>query len=266
MTAAVLLNRQGYDVVVLEKQRQAGGALHRFKRQGVPFDVGFHYTGGLGQGEILKTLWDYCSISKFLNIVPFPADAADHAHVHGLSSPVRAFFSYDRFADELFRHFPSEKEGIKQFFTTIRKFGLSIPFYNMTEPLTPFLRQLAFREQYSLADLLTNCTSDSHLQAILSLPVFLHGVQPAKIGLTMHASVAHPVYSGMYTVDGGGQAIADAYLNLLEESGIEVHTSTSVETIVTDSNRVTGVRTAKRRIPCHRYYLHRTPFSPSCNG
>ena len=249
LTAAVLLNRKGYDVVVLEKQSQAGGALHRFKRQGVSFDVGFHYTGGLGHGEILQALWNYCTISKHLDILPFPDNAADHVRVDGLSKPARAFFSYDRFSEELFRLFPSEKEGIKRFFKTIREHGHSIPFYNMTEPVSPFLRKLAFPEQYSLADLLTSCTTDSRLHAILSLPVFLHGVQPDNIGLTMHASVAHPVYTGMYTVDGGGQAIADAYLHVLGESGVQVHTATPVEQILTESNHVTGVRTIKGVFP-----------------
>jgi len=249
LTSAILLNRRGYDVVVLEKQRQAGGALHRFRRQGVSFDVGFHYSGGLGHGEILHALWNYCSISQHLDILPFPGDSADHVRVNGLPKPVRAFFSYDRFSEELFRLFPSEKEGIKRFFRTIREHGHSIPFYNMTEPVSPFLRKLAFPEQYSLADLLMSCTTDSRLHAILSLPVFLHGIKPVNIGLTMHASVAHPLYRSMYTVDGGGQAIADAYLHVLKKSGVQVHTATQVEQILTGSNHVTGVRTTKGIFP-----------------
>lgn len=245
LTAALLLKRQGYEVVILEKQQQPGGALHRFQRQGVFFDVGFHYTGGLGEDEILRTLWRYCKVERHINVLPFPSSAADVARVDGLPGPVNAFFSYNRFAEELFHVFPREKVGIEQFFRVIRQRGASIPFYNMDRSLIPFLRKLVFPEQQSLGQLLRACTTNSQLQAILSLPVFLHGVQPDNIGLTLHASVAHSVYSGMYTVDCGGQKIVDAFLRVLEGEGVRILTGTSAETILTENDCVAGVRTAK---------------------
>ena len=58
LTTAALLARQGRSVIVLERGSRPGGALRRFKRQGVPFDIGCHYIGCLSQGEILRVLWD----------------------------------------------------------------------------------------------------------------------------------------------------------------------------------------------------------------
>jgi all-trans-retinol 13,14-reductase len=245
LTAALLLRRRGYDVLVVEQQTQAGGALHRFRRQGVSFDVGFHYTGGLGEGQILRTLWRYCGIESSIPAIAFPDDAADCIRVDGLPDPVRAYFSYDRFAEELYRIFPQEKEGIAKFFQATRESSNTNPFYNMSLPLTSFLRELAFPEQVTLGDLIRSCTTDPYLQAVLSHPVYLHGVAPDNIGLAMHASVAHPVYTGMYSVDRGGQAIADAYLCKLKDAGIEVRINTQVEHILADNGKVTGIATDK---------------------
>ena len=245
LTAALLLHRKGHGVMVVEQQPQAGGALHRFRRQGVSFDVGFHYTGGLGEGEILRNLWSYCGIENYIKTIAFPEEAADCIQVQGTSKTIRAYFSYSRFAEELINFFPTEKEGIKTFFNRIRESGERNPFYNLSLPLTDFLRELAFPEKTTLGDLIRSCTANPTLQAILSLPVFLHGVKPDNIGLEMHASVAHPVYSGMYTVDRGGQAIADAYLKKLKDSGIEILTNTPVETIHTDNGKVSGIGTAR---------------------
>ena len=245
LTAALLLHRHGHDVMVVEQQAQAGGALHRFKRQGFSYDVGFHYTGGLGQDEALRKLWRYCGIDDDIETISFPEEAADCIQVKGFPENINAYFSYEKFPEELFRLFPREQQGIKTFFQTIKDTGEKNPFYNLSLPLTDFLRELAFPEQITLGDLIRSCTADKSLQAVLSHPVFLHGVQPDNIGLAMHASVAHPVYSGMYTIDRGGQAIADAYLKQLKKCGIEVLTNAHVDTIQADNGRVTGISTSK---------------------
>ena len=75
LTSALLLHNHGYDVMVVEQQAQPGGALHRFKRNGFSFDVGFHYTGGLGQEQVLRKLWRYCGIEKAITPVAFPEDS-----------------------------------------------------------------------------------------------------------------------------------------------------------------------------------------------
>ena len=48
-----LLSRQGMKVVVLERGAQLGGCLQSYRRGGVSYDTGFHYVGGLGEGEAL---------------------------------------------------------------------------------------------------------------------------------------------------------------------------------------------------------------------
>jgi all-trans-retinol 13,14-reductase len=249
LTAALLLRRHGYEVLVIEQQAQAGGALHRFKRQGVSFDVGFHYTGGLGEGEILRALWRYCGIESNIQAIAFPDDAADCIRVDDLPTPVKAYYSYTRFAEELYSLFPQEKKGITQFFQAIKTNSDINPFYNMSQPLTGFLRELAFPEQITLGNLIRSSTTNSYLQAVLSHPVYLHGVEPDSIGLTMHASVAHPVYTGMHSVDGGGQAIADAYLGKLKDAGVEILTHTQVENILTENDRITGIMTSQGEFP-----------------
>ena len=49
LTAAAILAAKDRKVVIIEKQPRIGGALKRFRRSNIPFDVGFHYTGCLGK-------------------------------------------------------------------------------------------------------------------------------------------------------------------------------------------------------------------------
>ncbi len=245
LTTASLLARQGHKVLVLEKNREPGGVLQRFKRKSIDFDVGFHYSGGLGNNEILSTLWDYLGILKDIKILPFPANAADHVRITDSDFHARAYFSYKNIQEELSQLFPKETKCIKNFFSIIKNRGESIPFYNMTGELKPFLQSLAFPEKQSLGDILRNTVKDQKLQSILSLPVFLHGVPPDIIGTTMHASVAHSVYNGMYSIDGGGRTIIKAYTNLLSKQDVEIKSCSEVEQIFVKNGQVAGVATTE---------------------
>ena len=46
LTAARILSQHHKKVLLLEKAKVLGGSLARFKLKGIPFDVGFHFTGG----------------------------------------------------------------------------------------------------------------------------------------------------------------------------------------------------------------------------
>ncbi|MEA1934510.1 MAG: FAD-dependent oxidoreductase, partial [Thermodesulfobacteriota bacterium] len=113
LTAAALLARHGKSVIVLEQNSEPGGALKRFKRQGIPFDTGFHYTGGLGKGQILRLLWDYLGLSSRPTAVSFGPDGHDRILIRESGREVRSYFSYKRLTDELNRHFPDDRQGIE---------------------------------------------------------------------------------------------------------------------------------------------------------
>ncbi len=247
LTAAALLARHGHDVIILDKKSKPGGALKRFRRQEIAFDVGFHYTGGLGSGEILTTLWKYCGIYDHLQVIPFPKNSAECVHFPDSKTCIKAEFSYQGLTEKLSEHFPAEREGISHFFQLIEEKSRQIPFYSFSGPLEPFLQSLAFPEKTSLGDVIRSCTDNPRLQAILALPVFLHGVPPDEIGITLHATVAHLVYSGMYWISGGGQGIVDGFVKTFKNR-VELRTGVHIKKIITRENCVTGVRTTDDEI------------------
>ena len=53
-----LLSKQGFEVCILEQGKQIGGCLQSFERKGHRFDTGFHYVGGMGEGEVLYRLFE----------------------------------------------------------------------------------------------------------------------------------------------------------------------------------------------------------------
>ncbi|MCJ7604239.1 MAG: NAD(P)/FAD-dependent oxidoreductase [Desulfobulbaceae bacterium] len=255
LTAAAILAKKGRQVVIVEKEPGMGGALKQFKRNKISFDVGFHYTGCLGEGEILQLLWQYCDILPELSIIPFSASGHDNLHIKGFDQPVHAYYSYKRLSAELKEHFPSQSSAIDSYFSMVQKICEVIPFYNTSLPLTSFLQGYKSRPQ-SLFDYLKKITDNPYLQAVLAAPAFLYGVPVRQASLEVHAMVAHGYYSGAYTVAGGGQAIVDTFLAVLKEYGVQFLTGRPVESILIDNEKVIGVRTSREELITCPYVIY----------
>ncbi|SDP48696.1 phytoene desaturase family protein [Desulforhopalus singaporensis] len=240
LTAATLLALAGKDVVIVERRNLFGGSIRRFKRNGVGFDVGFHYTGCLGDGEILDLLWKRCGVRDRVEVDPVFPDGYDQYEFFGGNTVVRGYFSYARVGEELKSCFPGEKAGIDSYLREIRDVCSQVPFYNPDLPLAPFLRGYKSRPR-PLASFLDSVTTDPELRSVLAAPAFLYGVPLNQCSLETHALVAHGYYSGAYTVKGGGQTVVDGFLAALEKAGAKLLSSSKAVSIRVDGDRVAGV-------------------------
>lgn len=250
LTAAAILAQKGKKVVVLESKASFGGSLRQFKRGGISYDVGFHYTGCLGEGEILDILWKYCNVYDKLRVIVLAGDSHDRFEFHESHDPVRAYFSYEKFAQELVEQFPGEARAVSQYFEAIRSYCREVPFYNTELPLTPFLRGYKERPS-SLTHFLNKITDDPVLKAVFAAPGFLYGAPTKKASLDVHGLVAHGYYSGAYTVAGGGQAIVDGFIEVLRSLGVGLYSGVDADFIEADNQGVAGIITSdKQHIEC----------------
>ncbi|MDF1576866.1 MAG: NAD(P)/FAD-dependent oxidoreductase [Desulfurivibrionaceae bacterium] len=250
LTVAGLLAKNGRRVVIVERNRKPGGALRRFTRDGIPFDIGFHYTGGLGRGQILDVLWRYLGVRPEITPVPMHPDGYDYFRFRASGTEVRAYYSYERAGEQMCAVFPDEAAGIARYLGTIKNICGKIPFYDLDLPLSPFLRDFFSSQDRPLPEAIASMVKNPELQAVLAAPAFLYGVPPAKAGLTMHAAVAHSYYQGAWGIRGGGQAVVDGFLKTLTGHGVEILTGQGVEKIEVGNGCINGVTLAdRRRIP-----------------
>ncbi len=261
LTAAAILAKRGRQVLVIEKEPRIGGALKRFKRQGVPFDVGFHYTGCLGKGEILDNVWHYCDVLPKIIISPFPRHGSDKLYLEKHKQPVDAFFSYELFSQELYRHFPQEKTAIDAYFDRVQAICDTIPFYNPELPLTDFLRGYK-SQKTSLKEFLSALTSNRSLQSIFAAPSILHGVPPKIVSIDVHSMVAHSYYQGAYGISGGGQSIVDAFKASCDNSGVTFLSSETVKSIRSNDTGVSAIITESgKKVNCNHVIFTGHPSS-----
>lgn len=241
LTLGALLSKHGRDVVICDRHSRPGGSIKSFKRQGVSFDTGFHYSGSLGKGELLCNLWEYLGILKEIDIITFPEHGHDLLIIGKKRKEVRAFFNYRRFMSELYELFPKEKKAIDTYFNKVDEICSKVPFYN------PELNHDSFHSYYfkyfnvRLSDFLSSLTSDHYLHAALSVPSFLYGVPPEKANLSTHARVAHSFYTGASGIRGGGQSLVNAFLDKIKGYGGKVVSRFEVAKVLEKNGRVAGV-------------------------
>ncbi|MCQ2280465.1 MAG: NAD(P)-binding protein, partial [Bacteroidales bacterium] len=112
-----LLSKQGHEVCVLEQGNQIGGCLQTFERHGQRFDTGFHYVGGLGEGEILHQLF-----SEF-NLLNLPWQQLDTECFDEIFLNGEHFVfanGYENFAEKLAESFPAERPALLKYVSLLK--------------------------------------------------------------------------------------------------------------------------------------------------
>jgi all-trans-retinol 13,14-reductase len=241
LTLAALLAKYGRRVVVCERHSRPGGSIKRFRRGGISFDTGFHYSGSLGRGELLWKLWEHIGIDRDIDIIPFPEEGHDLLVIGEEKLKVRAFFSYSRFMEELNTIFPNEKKAIESYFSMVEELCAQVPFYNPSLSHDSFHRDFFRFANVNFMEYISGLTSDPSLHAVLSAPSFLYGVLPERANLAAHSRVAHSFYTGVCGIRGGGQALVNALTAKIAGWGGEVISGFTVEKILEENGETRGV-------------------------
>lgn len=107
-----ILSRAGKRVLVLEKGTQPGGCLQSYRRHGLAFDTGFHYVGGLGEGQSLHAAF------RMLGLLDLPWQRMDVEGFDRVTIGERTFAfaeGYAAFAERLAEDFPSERAALRSY-------------------------------------------------------------------------------------------------------------------------------------------------------
>lgn len=223
-----LLAREGKKVLVLERQVQPGGCMQSYQRDGLSFDTGFHYVGGLAEGQPLQAVFSHLGLMQ-LPWVRMDADGFDLVTIGQRTFPLAE--GYDRFADTLSEYFPNERESLKQYVELLRH----LP------PIEEIGHVSAYEWLKSLFHdpLLINVLSGSAMKMELrrestSLFTFAHGMS-SYIGSS-------------WRLRGGGHLIINALVNDINKLGGKVVCHAEVNKLVEKDGRIVAARCSKGNI------------------
>lgn len=239
-----LLSKQGHEVCVLEQGNQIGGCLQTFERHGQRFDTGFHYVGGLGEGEILHQLF-----SEF-NLLNLPWQQLDTECFDEIFLNGEHFVfanGYENFAEKLAESFPAERPALLKYVSLLKSSqeGLADLGNMASSSVTgELLATSAF--QY-LNDLFPN----EKLRNVLSATSLKMDLRADSLPLYIFSQINGTFIQSAWRLRGGGQQIADTLADGIRAHGGEVRTHARVTGFRSENERLTHVIiNGEEEIPC----------------
>lgn len=203
LACGTILAKEGYRVCIIEKNKQIGGNLQTFVRDGVVFDSGVHYVGGLDKGQNLFQLFTYLGIMDKIKIRKLDEDGFDAILFEGDPEIYKYGQGYNRFIAGLAKHFPEEEEAIRNYCAVIKDVCLRFPLYNLRKG--DYLEKLTALDMDTKA-FIESITSNKKLQNVLAGTSLLYAGAPDKTPLYVHALVLNSyIESSWRFVDGGSQ-------------------------------------------------------------
>ncbi|MDR2883326.1 MAG: NAD(P)/FAD-dependent oxidoreductase [Alistipes sp.] len=237
LECGVMLSREGYRVLVLEKNPVIGGCLQTFRRHGRTLDTGIHYIGGLDNGQILNLYFKYLGVMPALDVVRMDTDAFDTVTLGDREYGIG--MGYDRFADNLKGYFPAEAADIDRFCSLLRKVGGTMSVEGLRRGLiSDDAMQYMERSAFEAID---GMFTNPILKNVLTGTSLLYAGIKGKTSLYHYGMINHSFIESSYRFVGGSQQLADALSAQIRSNGGEVLTGTEVTAIKLQGDHVSGV-------------------------
>lgn len=221
MTLSLLLARSGRKVLLLEKSRAIGGSMQRFRRNGIPFDTGFHFTTALKgcMGDMIRML----GYEGELQTDPIASNfyLADQKHYYRLPH------GRDRIQETLCRYFPEDESKIRAYFQLEKDIFNSTPVFHLEKSV---FEETSFRkeDEITLKEYLDSMKASRDLRSILAGFVTCHGTPCGEISLANHCRVSCGLLDDLVRVRGSGGAFIEAFRKQAKTLGIEIRTGCTI--------------------------------------
>ena len=105
LSCGYILQKNGFEVSVLEQGLQAGGCLQCFTRKGVRFETGMHFIGSALPGQTMDTMMRYLGMEDRVKLSPMDPKAYNIVSLD--SQEFRFPVGREAFIEQMGEYFPS---------------------------------------------------------------------------------------------------------------------------------------------------------------
>ncbi len=221
LSAGIALAQRGIKVLVVDRHIYPGGCCTSFLRRGMLFDAAVHNLAGASHYASYGTMLRQLGIKhQFYSIAP-----GDTIVTSEWEFTISNY--WPQFKEDLKAEFPGEKDGIDRFFKAFQKSYRSI-WRAREKDLEVFknLSKISFRQ------FLSDFIKDGRCQNIIAGQWPYLAVPPSRLSaLEGTVTLGSYILQGMFYPHGGMQALANAYLDRLEEVGGTARLKTEVSKV-----------------------------------
>jgi phytoene dehydrogenase-like protein len=225
LTAANILGRNGFRVLLCEQHTQIGGLATWFRRGRHIFDVALH---GFPAG-MKKTLRKYWSPAMAEQIVQ-----VRRVRFENPQFSLETTFTEQDFTRILIERFGQSVETVEAFYRELK--GMN--FYDANP-----MRNRELFDQYF--------PGRNDVVRLLMEPItYANGSTLDEPAITYGIVFSNFMSSGVYTFSGGTDRMLDMMESELGRNGVDIAVRAEIDTVSVSGGRVSGVRVAGRDIAC----------------
>jgi all-trans-retinol 13,14-reductase len=225
LVCGAILSMEGYQITVLEMNKQLGGTAQIFARDKHIFDAGVHYVGGLDKGQNLYKIFTYLGIMDKLKIEKMSEDAFDKLYFDVDGKEYSYAQGYDKFIATLVADFPDEREAIEKYCSTIRSICENFPLYNIR--IGDGYEKMDFLET-DTKQFIASLTSNERLRDVLAGNNALYAGIADKTPLYVHALVLNSYIESSYRFINGGTQITRLLAKIITDRGGVIKNKTEI--------------------------------------
>jgi phytoene desaturase len=255
LSAAIRLQKAGYDVEIFEQEGMPGGKMHQIKTEGYTFDVGptlvmmpsiyrevFELAGRDPDDYIpmtkLEPMYEVYFKGEPDRHYILNSDLTDLMKLAEAKGPVNA------------RGFLNYLSAIYERYQVALDHFITRPFRKRSEVYNPFmLRQTLKLKTFDSADhMMASFMPDKDLQQMLSFQTLYIGVSPKKGPSLYNIIPMIELLYGVWFIKGGMHTMAAQMARLFEELGGVIHYNAKVDKILIAGKKVKGLSVGGREM------------------
>lgn len=226
LTTSYLLTKQGDRVTILEHDKRPGGSLQAFWRDGVRFDTGFHFVGGMAEGGPLRPYFEDLGLNDL------DWKALDGHEIWLGNTCYNIPNGQERWLTYMTNLFPQQKENIETLLRICRE-AVECPL----QETMPYWEQNAW-------EWLNKTITDPVLVELVSGSSMLVELNRKTLSLFAFAEIVYSYVYSSHRLTEGGTPIINHLLDYILANDGEIRCSSTVTRILEQDGRATGVMLA----------------------
>ncbi|MCH3980913.1 MAG: NAD(P)/FAD-dependent oxidoreductase [Prevotella sp.] len=232
LECGVILAKSGRSVLVLERAHHPGGCMQSYKRQGLAFDTGLHYVGGLAEGQSLNKVFRYLGLMD----LPWKRLDQEFEHISICGEDFTLEQGYDPFVESLSQRFPMERKALEAYVGMLQH---SERMQKM--PLNPMADERAFDAELldeGAYDYLQETFQDQRLINVLSAASMKMELRKESLPLFNFVHGNSGFIESSWRLQGDGSQLVNRLVAQIQASGGKVVCDSDVEELVEEDGQI----------------------------
>ena len=251
-----ILSKEGFGVVILEKNATIGGGLQTFQRFGEHFDTGMHVIGGMHPGGNVWKICRYLGVLDKMKIRDVDDECTDRLYFSEDHSYYDIGKGREGFVGSLAKYFPEERGNLERYVDAVLAIADKVDLFNL-RPSTGQMGLFAESNDFLMAAdaFIAKYIKDERLQSVLAYMNPLYGGRAHETPAYVHAIISSLYIHGASRFVDGSSHFAQLLSEVITTNGGQVIAGDAVEWINVVDRKVEYVRTKSGKQYTADYYI-----------